>query len=196
MLVPLRASVVVLLGIAIPVLGVTIPSVEATHPNVDGPPLAHTGGFGEPDCRVCHDGGELNAPGGALGVDGLPARYKPGETYEVRVVLMSDDFEAAGFQGAFRIADGTGRGHPAGQSLSDNDKVLIRVDTTGVEYVFHSQQGSAIDHGGRLATWSFRWTAPQDSLDVVFHVAANAANGDNSPFGDLIYTMSVHTSNK
>jgi len=32
----------------------------------DGPPPAHTGGFGEPTCRACHFDGDLNAEGGGL----------------------------------------------------------------------------------------------------------------------------------
>ena len=43
-----------------------------------------------------------------------------------------------------------------------------------------------------LATWSFQWTAPSDAAGpVVFHAAANSANGDNSPLGDLVYTAEL-----
>ena len=49
----------------------------------DGPPIAHTGGFGEPTCRVCHQGQPLNAAGGTLRVEGLPGRYEAGRTYEL-----------------------------------------------------------------------------------------------------------------
>ena len=30
-----------------------------------GPPLAHTGAFGESTCIVCHSGNSLNSPGGS-----------------------------------------------------------------------------------------------------------------------------------
>jgi hypothetical protein len=37
--------------------------------------------------------------------------------------------------------------------------------------------------------WAVEWTAPAQALaDVAIHVAANAANDDNSEFGDHIFT--------
>lgn len=32
------------------------------------------------------------------------------------------------------------------------------------------------------------WRAPEGLGSVVFHIAANAANGDDSPLDDFIYT--------
>jgi hypothetical protein len=45
---------------------------------------------------------------------------------------------------------------------------------------------------GDSIRWLFRWTAPSESGGpVVFHVAANAANFDDSPLGDFIYATSI-----
>jgi hypothetical protein len=46
---------------------------------------------------------------------------------------------------------------------------------------------------GRPGRWTFRWTAPADAPGraVVFHVAANAANDDDSPLGDFIYARAL-----
>ncbi len=42
------------------------------------------------------------------------------------------------------------------------------------------------------AHWRIRWTAPAHPRGaVVFHLAANAANDDESPLGDFIYTMTL-----
>jgi hypothetical protein len=43
--------------------------------------------------------------------------------------------------------------------------------------------------------WRVEWTAPDDAAGaVIFHVAANAANGDKSESGDFIYTTEVRAS--
>jgi hypothetical protein len=157
--------------------------------NIEGPPDAHTGGFGEPTCRECHGENALNVPGGILGVEGVPTAYEPGERYRIAVVLQSDDMESAGFQAAFRFNGGDARGRQAGQLAPIDTKTTVRTSpATGIEYVQHSARGSETSPGA-LATWTFWWTAPRDRAAVILHVAANSANGDNSPLGDLIYTI-------
>ena len=47
-----------------------------------------------------------------------------------------------------------------------------------------------------LASWSFVWIAPNARDVVMMHVAANSANGDNSPLGDLIYTAEARSSGR
>lgn len=161
--------------------------------NVDGAPPAHTGGFGEPTCQACHVGGGLNAPGGALGVEGLPTSYRPGEPYRIRVVLHSEDMTAAGFQAALRFSGGDLDGTQAGRLEPIDSSTSVRRDsTTDVRYVQHSASGSGVSPS-EVAVWSFRWTAPREEGVVLLHVAANSANGDNSPLGDLIYTAEERT---
>lgn len=161
--------------------------------HADGPPEGHTGGFGESTCQDCHSENELNASGGVLGVEGVPATYQPGARYRIAVVLHSDDMGSAGFQAAFRFSDGELRGTQAGRLEPMDAMVVVRKSTpNGVEYVQHTETGSHIAQG-ELAVWHFHWTAPGDRGSVTLHVAANAANGDNSPFGDLIYTAQETT---
>ena len=165
-------------------------------PNADGPPAAHTGGFGEPTCQACHLESELNAPGGVLGVEGLAAQYEPGGRYPVTVVLLSDGMDRAGFQGAFRFAEGEHAGTQAGRLQPIDTRVVVRPNgETGIVYVQHSDGGTAAGPDG-LVSWRFVWTAPPAEDPVVFHVAANSANGDNSPFGDLIYTAEARTTGR
>jgi len=66
-------------------VGATVAAARAA--NYDGPPVAHTGGFGEPTCQACHQGEPLNAPGGSLRIEGLPQRYEPGRAYTLTMVL-------------------------------------------------------------------------------------------------------------
>ena len=62
----------------------------------------------------------------------------------------------------------------------------------GIDYVQHTREGSAVD-AGNVTVWQVHWTAPAASDPVIFHVAANNANGDDSPLGDFIYTAEAST---
>lgn len=164
---------------------------SVTHaPHAEHPPLAHTGGFGEPTCHECHFGGELNGGDGTLSVEGLPTSVHPGRSYRVSVRL-SAEMRRAGFMLSVRGTDGRQVG-----SLASVDTVRTAVhtiDSTGVQYVHHTLRGTNLSTRGR-AEWRLRWTAPPTAGDsVVVHVAANAANDDASEFGDDIYTTQLRT---
>src|SRR2546428_12664528 len=72
--------------------------------NYDGPPVAHTGGFGEPTCPACHQDEPLNAPDGSLRVEGLPRRYEPGRAYMPSGVLRRAGIARARFALSTRVA--------------------------------------------------------------------------------------------
>lgn len=157
-------------------------------PFPDAPPPAHTGGFGEPTCLQCHFDGALNAPGGALRVEGLPEQYAPGETYAVAVRVAHAGMQRGGFQMSARYAEGEHEGRQAGHFSSTEAEVKagVSVDLAeGIEYVRQRAAEPAPDS----VLWRFGWTAPDTAAGpVAFHVAANAANGDASAFGDYVYT--------
>lgn len=160
----------------------------ALPPYAEGPPLAHTGGFGEPTCHVCHFDQPLNAPGGTLTLEGAPATYEPGETYRLTIRTARPGLKRGGFQAAVRFAGGERAGRPAGTLRALDGRVrVVRAAGSGVEYAQHTEagtRGAAPD----TARWTLEWTAPGDPLaPVVFHVAANASNDDASEFGDFIY---------
>lgn len=165
-------------------LGSTLARAVAVFP--DGPPPGHTGGFGEPTCHVCHFDGPLNGPDGALSVVGLPTSYQPGRTYTVRVELEHPELRRAGFQLAIRFAGGARRGTQAGSvNAGDGDAAVVVVDSAGVAYAQHTQVGARPDLQG-AAAWNVLWTAPEAAGTVIVHVAANAANDDDSEFGDHV----------
>lgn len=169
------------------------PGLDAVTPafarHLEGPPPGHTGGFGEPTCQACHIGLPLNEPGSTLTVEGLPERYRPGETYTVTVRLESPDMAVAGFQAAFRRAEGPERGRSAGSARATGDRVAVVPDSTGTVYIQHTRAGARTDGG--VVEWRFEWTAPEGGRPVGFHVAANSGGGDNSPLEDLIYTRAL-----
>lgn len=155
----------------------------------DGPPPAHTGGFGEPTCRHCHSDGEvLGAADGSAGIAGLPAAFEPGMSYDIAVVVRRPGLRRAGFELAVRYASGENEARQAGALAAvDPARVALDRDTTrGVTYAHHTRAGTRAPSEGELR-WELRWTAPASPGRVVFHAAVVASNDDNSNFGDEVY---------
>lgn len=165
------------------------PTAEARGWYQDGPPVAHTGGFGEPTCHGCHFDAEPNAPGGELALSGIPSVYRPGQTYHLTVSLRYGEMEAGGFQLSARFAEGDARGRQAGSFHALDDRAKVTENArSGVQYAGHTRAGIRLP-AGHATTWTLEWTAPfEASGPVAFHAAANAGNGDESQFGDRIYT--------
>jgi hypothetical protein len=151
------------------------------------PEPGHTGGFGEPTCRSCHFDGPLDASGGSLRLEGLPATARSGSTYRLSVVLERDGLARGGFQLAARFADGALRGRSAGLLRPvDGTVEVIRADDASIDFAHHSPTGTRAATPGELR-WTLDWIAPDDGGRVLFHAAANAANDDDSELGDLVY---------
>jgi hypothetical protein len=155
----------------------------------DGPPPAHTGGFGEPTCRACHFDGDLNAEGGGLTLGGIPAAYAPGEPYRITVTLRRGEMKRGGFELAVRFAEGAAAGRQAGSLRALDERVKVTEGTPGgVQYATQARPGVQLSEAGKIE-WVVEWTAPPAAAGpVAFHAAANAANGDESQFGDFVYT--------
>lgn len=158
-------------------------------PHLAAPPPAHTGGFGEPTCLECHIGAPLNVPGGSLSLVGLGGAYEPGREYALTVSLVSEEMGAAGFQLSARFASGLEVGRPAGRLGAVDTRVTVTEGPDGVPYAHQTEVGSSVDDPER-ASWTLTWRAPAAGA-VAFHLAANSANGDNSPLSDLVYATAV-----
>jgi hypothetical protein len=154
-----------------------------------------TGGFGEPTCHLCHLDNPVNAPGGAVALDGIPPAFTPGQTYAITVTISRQGLRRGGFEIAARFAGGKQKGRQAGSwRLLDARAQLIpgAVDKT-LTFVQHNQTGSRTATPG-TNTWTIEWTAPPAEPGVVqFNVAANASNNDDSPLGDYIYVKAVRS---
>jgi hypothetical protein len=158
----------------------------------ESPPIAHTGGFGEPTCEACHWGEPLNEPSGSLAVDGFPPRFQPGSRYVLTVSLRRPGLVVGGFELAVRYDGGASNARQAGSLRALDDRVAVsRNDTTGVHYAHHTLPGTIPMEPG-VGRWRIEWTAPiAPAGGVVMHVAANAGDQNDSPFGDFIYTKAV-----
>ncbi len=159
-------------------------------PYADGPPPAHTGGFGEPSCRACHFDNPLNESSGSLTVSGMPERFTPSDRYQITVALTRPGMQRAGFQLAVRYAAGTRFGTPAGEVVATDSRVAVAAAPSGVPYAQHTIAGTSLD-GADSTHWTVEWRAPAHAGTVSLHVAANAANGDQSEFGDYIYVREL-----
>ncbi len=159
-------------------------------PYADGPPPAHTGGFGEPSCRACHFDNPLNEASGSLTVSGMPDRFTAGDSYRITVALTRPGMQRAGFQLAVRYAAGARSGAPAGEVVPTDSRVAVAASPAGVPYAQHTMAGTSLA-GPDSARWTVEWRAPAHATSVSLHVAANAANGDQSEFGDYIYVREV-----
>lgn len=150
-------------------------AAATAHAQPDGAPPGHTGGFGEPSCHACHFDGPLQIAVDTVRLDGMPARFKAGETYEL-VVTVDQPSPAAGFQLSAR--DSVGR--QAG-TLAPADDTTQVTDDGGTTYIGHTADG--IYSGGR---WTVIWQAPREARQVLFNIAVTSANDDRSEFGDQV----------
>jgi hypothetical protein len=161
---------------------------EGPYPNV-------TGGFGERSCHLCHLGNPVNAPGGSLALEGVPASYVGGQTYPITVRVAREDVRRAGFEIAARFASGRLKGRQAGswRVVDARAQLIPGAVDKALTFVQHNLAGSRTTTPGSN-TWTIEWTAPSPaSAPVQFNVAANASNNDDSPLGDYIYLKSARS---
>lgn len=157
----------------------------AARPFLDGPPPGTTGGFGEPTCAQCHYDIEQPDPTGTLRVEGIPDRWAPKEHYLLTIILQRPDMGRGGFQLAIRFANGEQAG-----TLSPIDNRTATEHSNGIIYVYQTALGAELQTRNEN-TWRVTWEAPQTSTrSVIIHAVGNAANNDDSQFGDHIYTYS------
>lgn len=157
----------------------------------DGPPPAHTGGFGEPTCQACHASKALNAGPGSVTLRGLPPTYTPGETYQLEILLSHEGLRAGGFELAVRFDEGPDTGKQAGLLIVP-DTTMAVTEQEHVLYAHQRDAGSTPQQPDSMR-WSLQWRAPDRAGSIVMHLAANAANDDNSEFDDLIYATSARS---
>jgi len=156
----------------------------------EAPPVAHSGGFGEPTCQACHFEADVNAGKGALALTGVPDAYVPGRTYVLTISLTHPALKAGGFQLTARHDDGSQAGTvamAAGERARGGVTVLERV-----QYAHHIYAGTE-PVARDSARWTIDWVAPASGGTVTFHVVGNGGNADASPLGDFIYATSLTT---
>jgi hypothetical protein len=137
-------------------------------------------------CTLCHNSFPLNSGDGSLTLNGLPAAFEPGVSYDLSVVLGDPGQRRWGFELTV-VNDLAERGG----TLEVTDFTNTQLSSGALrDFVKHTFPGTYADTPGPT-TWDFRWTAPTDDAQVTFYLAGNASNNSASPSGDYIYAISV-----
>jgi uncharacterized protein (TIGR03437 family) len=104
------------------------------------------------------------------------------------VVTITDPTQARwGFEASARMAADNSQ---AGSFTAADADTQLKT-ASGIQYIEHTSAGTRPGAASPVS-FQFDWTAPAGSGDVIFYVAANAANGNGAPHaGDHIYTTSV-----
>lgn len=140
------------------------------HAHPDGAPW----GSADPDtynsCAACHFDHEPVGRSPAIVIAGLPDTATPGAAYELTLRFDAGAAPKAGFL----LSASSG-------SLEAIDEFLQAQDSEA-----RSIKTMTPENG--VATWTMRWRAGETAAEVVtFHVGANAADDDRSPFGDAVH---------
>jgi len=177
-----------------------------SHAYAEGAPPGFTGGFTEQSCDACHFHAAPNAGPGKLTIDGVPEPFVAGQVYRLTIGLTQPGMKLSGFQLAARFKD---EGGQAGTFDRESEKDMrVGVETqSGVQYAGQRRDGATVITPNE-SRWTVMWTAPLDDArgcpepcrrapsatrTVVFHVAANGANGDERADGDYVYTLTRET---
>lgn len=152
---------------------------------------AFTGGFGEETCHSCHFDYDLNWEEGELSVQGIPKEVQPGMVYEIEIKVKRKNMGRAGFQMSSRFRDGTQAG--SFQTLENERLMFTEQVPDSIQFLQHSNKGTELIN--EMSTqWIIQWKAPDQMIDsIYFNISANAANGDESEFGDWIYVQEIKT---
>jgi hypothetical protein len=152
--------------------------------------VGFSGGFGEDTCLACHFEADLNTGPGSLAIEGLPEGYAPGKSYPITVVLSRPGMKIGGFELTARFQEG---GAQAGSlAPAPGEEAHIKVSSSfDVQYAHHVRAGTEVVKAD-TARWRLVWTAPTPAGGAVqFNAAANAADADDSQFGDYIFATSA-----
>ena len=146
-------------------------------------PSAGQGSVLSGSCFVsrCHatSGSTINQVG-SLSLDGLPDAFEPAQTYDFTVNMTGGSVYGV------QIAVTYPNGSPAG-SLTPITPGLRNNQLDGIPVVNHSPTPLA------TGTVSLQWTAPAEPEvpDVLFRLASNSANGNDSATGDHIHRLQL-----
>lgn len=157
-----------------------------SHGYAEGAPPGFSGGFTEQSCDACHFDAAPNTGPGHLAFEGVPDRFVAGEPYRLTISLTQSGMKLAGFQLTARFKDD---GSQAGALAPESLDARVGIDTqSGVHYAGQRREGAVL-LAPNASRWTVIWTAPSAMRAVVFHVAGNAANGDERADGDYVYTV-------
>jgi hypothetical protein len=162
----------------------------ASHAYAEGAPPGFSGGFQEDSCHACHFDAKPNAGPGRVTIEGVPAAFAPGERYTLTITLQRASMKLAGFQLAARFKDSGAQAGTIAPGPGDGERAGFE-SQAGIQYAGQKKAGAAV--AGDATQWTIEWTAPKSGGPVIFHVAANAADGNERADGDFVYTATAES---
>lgn len=128
-------------------------------------------------CASCHFGAEPVHASPVLRVTGLPEQLKADREYELTVIFEPSQAVGSGFQMIAWAEE-----HEAGE---------FEALQSDLESIGTAIRSTAPSMDNTPATWRLRWRTPAAlPPELHIHVAASAANLDQSPLGDTIHYRS------
>jgi len=138
---------------------------------------------------TCHTEFPVGSGDGALSLTGVPSVYEPGTPYEISVLLADPGQERWGFELTVLRSDFLQAGEIA--LLSPQETQLSIGDGPAPDYLKQTLDGTFDEQADGPVSWSFLWTPAAGDQTVTFYVAGNAADGNDEPVGDYVYTLEV-----
>ncbi|PJA08605.1 MAG: hypothetical protein COX70_03235 [Flavobacteriales bacterium CG_4_10_14_0_2_um_filter_32_8] len=159
---------------------------------VSGPPAGNTNAPGENTCfasPACHGGTPNTGTGfGEMTImGGIPAGnfYFPDSSYDMMPYIVDTTKLKGGFQAVSRLTSGLNAGTI---TITEPTNTQL-ISGGGFDYAEQTATGAVQPVMSNMHDWMFNWKAPSAGAGTVtFYVAFVAANGNNAPSGDNIYT--------
>lgn len=131
-------------------------------------------------CTQCHTG-TANPVEGWIASDIPATGYMPGETYTITATGSHEGVVKFGFE---VTAEDNADAKTGTFEITNADESKLTNSNTAVT---HQSEGTT--PSGNMKSWTFDWTAPDESTgDVTFYGAFNATNGNGGTSGDVVYT--------
>ena len=121
---------------------------------------------------------------------GVPDRFVAGQPYRLIIALERPGMRLGGFQLTARFKEGGGQAGALAPGPGEEARVSIATDGE-IQYAGHKRPGAVLTEPDTASWSSLTWTAPSALTPVVFHLAANAADGDETVEGDYVYTTAI-----
>jgi hypothetical protein len=150
----------------------------------NNPPAGCSGAPGDYTCAVCHGGSNVTAKTGWITSDiDTTIGYVPGKKYTITASIVNTSSNVSGFE---IVALNSSNANMGTATLISPAYTSSTIGSGGRNYVIQTFSGTS------QKKWSFNWTAPAAGKGkVTIYGTFNAANGDGSSGGDIIYTSKM-----
>ncbi len=145
-----------------------------------------TGSPGETTCSQCHSGGTGTT---TVLIGSVPEfttnQFVPGQSYQITVYVSNTNYTKFGF--GCEILDQATSTNTGTMNISGPNVQFITA-SNGRKNAVHTAPYSA---PSGAAAFTFYWTAPNTTNNIVIYAAGNAVNGNGTTIGDAVGTTSL-----